>query len=69
VHLLLLGLNMFSVSINIPTFRFSHSKSFLQFLVPIKFSIMTFSPYFEVNFCIFFNEIMQKCVVLCKKNS
>jgi len=50
------------VPINIPTFCFSPSKIFLQLLVPIKFSITTFGPYFEVNFCIFFNEIVQKCV-------
>ena len=40
------GLNMFFASINIPTFRFSPSKILLQFLVPIKFSITTFGPYF-----------------------
>ena len=73
---------MFLVPINIPTFRFSPSKIFLQLLVPIKFSITTFSPYFEVNFCIYLmklcirlgcccccNEIVQKCVVYCKNIS
>jgi len=40
------GLNMFFVPINIPTFRFSLSEKFLQLLVPIKFSITTFGPYF-----------------------
>ena len=30
-------------------FRFSPSKIFLQFLVPIKFSIFTFGPSFKVN--------------------
>ena len=40
------GLNMFLLPINIPTFRFSHSKIFLQLLVPQKFSITTFGPYF-----------------------
>jgi len=43
---------MFLVPINIPTFRFSPSKISLQLLVPIKFSITTFSPYFEFNFYI-----------------
>jgi len=41
-----LGLNMFLIPINISTFRFSPSKIFLQLLVPIKFSITTFDPYF-----------------------
>jgi len=41
-----LGLNMFLILINIPTFRFSFSKIFLQLLVPIKFSITSFGPYF-----------------------
>jgi len=41
-----LRLNIFLVPINIPTFRFSPSKIFLQLLVPIKFSITTFGPYF-----------------------
>jgi len=40
---------MFLVPINIPTFRFSPSKNFLQLLVPIKFSITTFDPYFCKN--------------------
>jgi len=34
------------ILINIPTFRFSPFKIFLQLLVPIKFSITTFAPYF-----------------------
>jgi len=37
---------MFLVPINIQTFHFNHSKKFLQLLVPIKFSITTFGPYF-----------------------
>jgi len=52
--------------INIPTFRFNLSKISLQLLVPIKFSITIFGPYFEVNFEIFFNEIVLKCVEYCK---
>ena len=40
------GLNMFLIPINILNFCFSPSKIFLQFLVPIKFSITTFGPYF-----------------------
>jgi len=36
---------MFFVPINIPIFRFSPSQIFLHLLVPIKFSITTFSPY------------------------
>jgi len=40
------GLNMFLVPIIIPTFHFSPSKIFLQLLVPIKFLITTFGPYF-----------------------
>jgi len=47
------------------SFCFSSSKIFLQLLVPIKFSITTFGPYFKVNF-LFFNEIFQKCVKYCK---
>ena len=39
-------LNMFLVPINILTFHFSPSKIFLQLLVPIKFPITTFGPYF-----------------------
>ena len=42
-------LNMFLVLINIPTFRSSFSKIFLQLLIPQKKSIFTFSPYFKVN--------------------
>jgi len=41
-----LGLNMFLIPINILTFHFSFFKFFLQLLVPIKFSITTFGPYF-----------------------
>jgi len=37
---------MFLISINIQTFHFNPSKKFLQLLVPIKFSITTFEPYF-----------------------
>ena len=57
---------MFLVPINIPTFRFSPSKNFLQLLVPIEFSITTFGPYFKVNFSIFF---LMKCVEYCKNIS
>jgi len=60
---------MFLVPINILTFRFRPSKIFLQLLVPIKFSITTFGPYFKVNFSIFFNEIVQKCIEYCKNIS
>ena len=45
------------------TFRFSPSKIFLQLLVPIKFSIFIFGPFFKVNSYvefIFFNKIFQK---------
>jgi len=59
---------MFLVPINIPTFRFRSSKIFLQLLVPIKFSITTFSPYFKLIF-VFFNEIVLKCVEYCKNLS
>ena len=41
-----LGLNMFLVPINIPIFRYTPSKIFLQLLVPTKFSITTFGPNF-----------------------
>jgi len=47
-----LGLNMFLVPINISTLRFSLFKIFRQLLVPIKFSITNFGPYFYVNFSI-----------------
>jgi len=57
---------MFLIPINISNFRFNPSEFFLQLLVPIKFSITTFGPYFKVNFSIF-NEIVQKCVEYCKK--
>jgi len=40
------GLNMFLFPINIPIFPFTPSKFFFQLLVPIKFSITTFGPYF-----------------------
>jgi len=60
---------MFLFPINIPTFYFSPSKKFLQLLVPVKFSIATFGSYFKVNFSIFFNEIVQKCVEYCKNLS
>jgi len=56
---------MFLVPINIPTFRFNPSKIFLQLLVPIKFSITTFGPYFKVNFSFF----LMKCVEYCKNIS
>jgi len=54
---------MFLVLINIPTFRFSPSKNFLQLLDPIKFSIFTFGPSFKVNSYvefIFLDKILQK---------
>ena len=54
---------MLLVPINIPTFRFSPSKIFLQLLVPIKFSIFTFGPSFKVNSYvkfILFNKIFRK---------
>jgi len=44
-------------------FRLSHSKIFLQFLVPQKISIFTLGPSFKVNpyvKVIFFNKILQK---------
>jgi len=53
---------MFLVPLNILTFYFSVFKIFLQILVLIKFSIITFGSYF----CIFL--IVQKCVEYCKKN-
>jgi len=59
---------MLLVPINIPTFRFSPSKVFVQLLVPIKFSITIFVPIFKLVF-IFLNEIVQKCVEYCIKNS
>ena len=46
-----------------PTFHFSPSKNFLQLLVPTKFSIFTFGPFFKVNSYvefIFFNKNFQK---------
>ena len=52
-----LVLNMILVSINIPTFCFSPSKIFLQLLLPIKFSITTFGPYFIVSFYIFLMKL------------
>ena len=54
---------MFSIPINIPAFRFSPSKIFLQLLVLQKFSILTFGPSFKVNSYvefIFLNKILQK---------
>jgi len=54
---------MFLVPINIPTFRFSLSKIFLQLLVLQKFSIFTFGPSFKVTSYvefIFLNKILQK---------
>ena len=54
---------MFLVPINIPTFRFSPSKIFLQLLVPVKLSILTFGPSFKVNSYvefIFLNKNFQK---------
>jgi hypothetical protein len=54
---------MFLVSINILSFVFSLPKIFLRLLVPPKFSINTFGPYFKINSYvdfIFFNEIFQK---------
>jgi len=57
------GLNMFLGHINIPTFRFSPSKIFLQLLVLEKNFIFTFGPSFKINSYvkfIFLNEILQK---------
>jgi len=54
---------MFLIPINMSTFRFSPTKIFLQLLVPIKFSITTFGPYFKVNSSvefIFLNKSLQK---------
>jgi len=59
---------MFLVLINIPTFRFSPSKIFLQLLVPIKFSIITFGPYFSVNFCIFLMKLSRNLWNIVKKS-
>jgi len=59
---------MFLVPINIPTFRFSPSKIFLQLLVPIKFQSLLLVPIFKLIF-VFFNEIVQKCVEYCEKKS
>jgi len=56
------------VPINISTFRFSPFKNFLRLLVPIKFSITTFGPYFKFYF-IFFNKIVHKCLEYCKSLS
>ena len=45
------------------TIHFSHSKNFLQLLVPPKFFIFTFGPSFKVNSyieLIFFNKILHK---------
>ena len=56
---------MFLVPVNIQSFVFSPPKNFLPILVPQKFSINTFSPYFLINSCvdfIFFNEIFQESV-------
>ena len=49
-------------------FRFNLSKILFQLLVPIKFSITTFAPTFNLIF-VFFNEIVQKCVKYSKKKS
>jgi len=54
---------MILVTINIPTFYFSPSKTFLQLLVPKKFVIITFDPSFKVNTyveCMFLNKILHK---------
>jgi len=51
--------------INIPLFRFSPFKIFLQLLVPRKFTIFTFGPLFKVNSYVefvFLNKILQKNV-------
>jgi len=60
---------MFLFPINIPNFRFSPSKMFLRLLVPIKSTITTFGPYFYIKSCIFFNEVVHKCVEYCKNLS
>jgi len=46
IYLLYTKVKYVFVSINISTFRFSPSKIFLQLLIPIKFPITTFGPYF-----------------------
>jgi len=54
---------MFLVPINMSTFHFSSSKTFLQLLVPKKFAIFTFGSSFKVNLYvefIFLNKILQK---------
>jgi len=52
-HILIFGLNIFFVFLNMSTFYFGPSKKILNLLVPIKYLITTFGPYFEVKFCIF----------------
>jgi len=62
---------MFLVSINISNFPFSPSKNFLQLLVPQKFSIFDFGPYFNVNSYvefIFLNKILSKIYNINYKN-
>jgi len=59
---------MFLLFINMSIFRFNLSKILFQLLVPIKFSITTFAPTFNLIF-VFFNEIVQKCVKYSKKKS
>jgi len=49
IVIIIIGLNMFLVPINIPTFYFRPSKIFLQLLVPKKFFIFTFGPCFKVE--------------------
>jgi len=46
IVILCYGLNMFVFPINMSIIRFSPFKNFLQLLVPIKFLITTFCPYF-----------------------
>ena len=60
---------MFLVPINISNFRLNPSKIFLRLLVHIKFSIITCGPYFYVNSCIFFKEIVHQCVEYCQNLS
>ena len=46
---------------NISTFCFSLSKKFLQFIVPQKFSIFTFGPFFKVNSHVEFIYLIKFC--------
>jgi len=56
-EILIKGLNIFLVSVNLLTFCFSPFKIFFKLLVPTKFSIATFGPYFKVYFFIFLMKL------------